>query len=116
MDIFFGNTGFLGGGYHRCSSIASSEPKVLKFEDEEKLLGNAKDSLSVEEISKIREEYNAAKEKFLKIPDALKQMPKMNPKGCPRFLLSCCSAFNLLSELLLPFEDWIEFRWDNVYY
>ncbi|XP_010323221.2 uncharacterized protein [Solanum lycopersicum] len=73
--------GFLGGGYHRCSSIASSEPKVLKFEDEEKLLGNAKDSLSVEEISKIREEYNAAKEKFLKIPDALKQMPKMNPKG-----------------------------------
>ncbi|XP_055822978.1 uncharacterized protein LOC129891592 isoform X3 [Solanum dulcamara] len=73
--------GFLGGGCRRCSSIASSEPKVLKFEDQEKLLANANDSLSEEEISKIREEYNAAKEKFLKIPDALKQMPKMNPKG-----------------------------------
>ncbi|XP_055822977.1 uncharacterized protein LOC129891592 isoform X2 [Solanum dulcamara] len=70
-----------GGGCRRCSSIASSEPKVLKFEDQEKLLANANDSLSEEEISKIREEYNAAKEKFLKIPDALKQMPKMNPKG-----------------------------------
>ncbi|XP_047259659.1 5'-nucleotidase domain-containing protein DDB_G0275467-like [Capsicum annuum] len=30
---------------------------------------------------KIRQEYDAAKEKFLKIPDALEQMPKMNPKG-----------------------------------
>ncbi|CAN4113307.1 unnamed protein product [Withania somnifera] len=48
---------------------------------EEKLLTNANDSLSEEEIARIREEYNDAKEKFLKIPDALKQMPKMNPKG-----------------------------------
>lgn len=73
---------------------------MLKFEDQEKLLANANDSLSEEEITKIREEYNAAKEKFLKIPDALKQMPKMNPRGCSCFLLSFCCAFNVLCEFI----------------
>ncbi|XP_057419307.1 uncharacterized protein LOC130713552 isoform X2 [Lotus japonicus] len=34
-----------------------------------------------EEIATLRREYEAAKQSFLKIPDALKQMPKMNPKG-----------------------------------
>lgn len=84
--------------------------------DQENLLVNANDPLSEEEIVKIRVEYNAAKERFLKIPDALKQMPKMNPKGCPCFLLSFCSTFNLLCELLLLFEDWIEFRWLITFY
>ncbi|KAJ8560829.1 hypothetical protein K7X08_022689 [Anisodus acutangulus] len=73
--------GFIGGSCRRYSNIASSEQKILKLEDQERLSANANDSLFEEEITKIREEYNVAKEKFLKIPDALKQMPKMNPKG-----------------------------------
>ncbi|EXB94886.1 hypothetical protein L484_022994 [Morus notabilis] len=34
-----------------------------------------------EEIGKIRRHYEAAKKNFLKIPDALKEMPKINPEG-----------------------------------
>lgn len=38
-------------------------------------------SLVDDEIAKIRHEFNAAKQSFLKIPEALKKMPKMNPEG-----------------------------------
>lgn len=34
-----------------------------------------------DEIGKIRHAFTAAKDKFLKIPDALKEMPKLDPKG-----------------------------------
>lgn len=34
-----------------------------------------------EEIAALRREFEAAKQSFLKIPDALREMPKMNPKG-----------------------------------
>ncbi|XP_077238220.1 HAD-superfamily hydrolase, subfamily IG, 5'-nucleotidase [Tasmannia lanceolata] len=34
-----------------------------------------------DEIDKIRREFDAAKQSFLNIPSALKQMPKMNPEG-----------------------------------
>lgn len=34
-----------------------------------------------DEIAKIRHAFTAAKDKFLKIPDALKEMPKLDPKG-----------------------------------
>lgn len=34
-----------------------------------------------DEIEKIRQEFVAAKKSFLKIPEALKGMPKMNPEG-----------------------------------
>lgn len=36
-------------------------------------------------IAKIRREFDAAKKRFLKIPEALKEMPKMNPKGSAHF-------------------------------
>lgn len=39
------------------------------------------DSLVNSEIERIRREFDAAKQSFLKIPDALKGMPKMNPEG-----------------------------------
>ncbi|XP_073220897.1 uncharacterized protein [Cicer arietinum] len=45
----------------------SSEQCILQSEDEE--------------ISTLRRQFEAAKQSFLKIPDALKEMPKMNPKG-----------------------------------
>lgn len=38
-------------------------------------------SLDTDEIAKIRQEFDAAKQSFLKIPEALKGMPKMNPQG-----------------------------------
>ncbi|CAI8611307.1 unnamed protein product [Vicia faba] len=34
-----------------------------------------------EEISTLRQQFEAAKQSFLKIPNALKEMPKMNPEG-----------------------------------
>ncbi|KAF6155047.1 hypothetical protein GIB67_035794 [Kingdonia uniflora] len=34
-----------------------------------------------DDIAKIRHEFNEAKQSFLKIPEALKEMPKMNPQG-----------------------------------
>lgn len=34
-----------------------------------------------DEIGRIRHAFTAAKDKFLKIPDALKDMPKLDPKG-----------------------------------
>lgn len=34
-----------------------------------------------DEIAKIRHAFDDAKERFLKIPDALKEMPKLDPKG-----------------------------------
>jgi len=37
--------------------------------------------LEDEEIARLRRQFEAAKHSFLNIPDALKEMPKMNPKG-----------------------------------
>ncbi|KAL8502355.1 hypothetical protein ACS0TY_021482 [Phlomoides rotata] len=56
------------------SSIVTTEQRVLKLEEE----GNQK---LEDEIAKIRHAFNDAKERFLKIPDALKEMPKLDPKG-----------------------------------
>lgn len=60
--------------------IASSEQTVLKFENRDNLA--EVDSVVVEdEVEKIRREFDAAKKSFLNIPEALKEMPKMNPEG-----------------------------------
>ncbi|XP_056685000.1 uncharacterized protein [Spinacia oleracea] len=53
-----------------------SDQKVLKIEDE----------VIEDEVKKIRRELDAAKESFLRIPHALKSMPKMNPED---FDLTC---------------------------
>ncbi|PIN02604.1 5'-ribonucleotide phosphohydrolase [Handroanthus impetiginosus] len=67
------------GGHilRRFSSGVTIEQTLPKWEAEE---GK---QISEDEIAKIRHAFNAAKEKFLKIPDpdALKEMPQINPKG-----------------------------------
>ncbi|XP_061991134.1 uncharacterized protein LOC133709417 isoform X3 [Rosa rugosa] len=59
-------------GFRSYGAIATPEPTVLKFEN-----GETAD----DEIAKIRREFDAAKQSFLKIPQALKELPKMNPEG-----------------------------------
>ncbi|KAM5554062.1 5'-nucleotidase domain-containing protein [Rosa sericea] len=64
-------------GFRSYGAIATPEPTVLKFEN-----GETADSVTADdEIAKIRREFDAAKQSFLKIPQALKEMPKMNPEG-----------------------------------
>ncbi|KAL2936161.1 hypothetical protein RDABS01_011667 [Bienertia sinuspersici] len=55
------------GGSFRCYS----DQKVLRIEDE----------VPEDEVAKIRREFDAAKQSFLKIPHALNSMKKMNPGG-----------------------------------
>lgn len=38
-------------------------------------------SVLQDDIARIRRDFLAAKENFFKIPDALKGIPKMNPRG-----------------------------------
>lgn len=47
-----------------------------------------------DDIDKIRREFDAAKRSFLKIPEALKAMPKTNPEGSIMFS-SLLFNFNL---------------------
>ncbi|CAL5359501.1 unnamed protein product [Camellia sinensis] len=62
-----------GGGCRGYSSSISFEQKILKLEED--------NQLAEEEIAKIRREFDAAKQSFFKIPDALKGMHKMDPNG-----------------------------------
>ncbi|KAK7291925.1 hypothetical protein RIF29_07482 [Crotalaria pallida] len=57
------------------SSGTSRSYSVLESSQQHNLL------LLDEEIAAIRREFQAAKQSFLSIPHALKEMPKMNPKG-----------------------------------
>ncbi|KAL1553835.1 5'-nucleotidase domain-containing protein-like protein isoform X4 [Salvia divinorum] len=63
-----------GNVLRRFSSIITTEERVQKLEKE----GS---HILQDEIANIRHAFTAAKEKFLKIPDALKEMPKLDPKG-----------------------------------
>ncbi|KAJ4958215.1 hypothetical protein NE237_025326 [Protea cynaroides] len=62
----------------RFSATVTLEETVLKCEDEYR---QAEGDVIGDEITKIRHEFDAAKQSFLKIPEAFKQMPKMNPNG-----------------------------------
>lgn len=62
--------------------IASSEQTVSKLGDEDKNRQAEADTLVVDdEIAKIQHEFDAVRQGFQKIPEALKAMPKMNPEG-----------------------------------
>ncbi|XP_041999251.1 5'-nucleotidase domain-containing protein DDB_G0275467-like isoform X2 [Salvia splendens] len=63
-----------GNILRRFRSIITTEERVQKLEKE----GT---HILQEEIANIRQAFTAAKDKFLKIPDALKEMPKLDPKG-----------------------------------
>lgn len=65
---------FIGFGANILRRFSTIEPQVLKLEKET-------DRNLQDEIGKIRHAFTAAKDKFLKIPDALKEMPKLDPKG-----------------------------------
>ncbi|KAL6984957.1 hypothetical protein U1Q18_018338, partial [Sarracenia purpurea var. burkii] len=65
--------GGFGGGFRGFNSSILPEQKILKLDED--------DQLAEGEIAKIRGEFDAAKQRFFKLPDALKEMPKMNPKG-----------------------------------
>ncbi|KAL7093209.1 hypothetical protein ACP275_11G029100 [Erythranthe tilingii] len=66
----------VGGNTHRkFSSVVTAEQRVLKSVAEE---GN---QILEDDIHKIRHAFNTVKEKFLKIPDVLREIPKIDPKG-----------------------------------
>ncbi|CAI9098604.1 OLC1v1035283C4 [Oldenlandia corymbosa var. corymbosa] len=72
------------GGSNVCGYSATSSPdeSVLEIEKLAKQVVEDRDSqISEDEIAKISREFHAAKERFLKVPEALRQMPKMNPEG-----------------------------------
>uniref|UniRef100_A0A2N9HEK0 Uncharacterized protein n=1 Tax=Fagus sylvatica TaxID=28930 RepID=A0A2N9HEK0_FAGSY len=72
--------GFGGSFIRGYSVIASCEQTVLRPHDE---VGSvAADTLAIDddELTKIRCEFDAARKSFHKIPEALKEMPKMNPE------------------------------------
>ncbi|XP_043815779.1 5'-nucleotidase domain-containing protein DDB_G0275467 isoform X3 [Manihot esculenta] len=71
------NLGF--GGTCRSYNAVNSAPLKLEEDTRAEMGGNS--SLDTDEIAKIRQEFDAAKQSFLKIPEALKGMPKMNPQG-----------------------------------
>ncbi|XP_044472277.1 5'-nucleotidase domain-containing protein DDB_G0275467 [Mangifera indica] len=67
------------GNFLCYNSIASSDQTVVKIKRE---VTRVVDNLAIDnEIAQIRHEFEAAKLNFLKIPEVLKEMPKMNPKG-----------------------------------
>ncbi|KAJ7955707.1 5'-nucleotidase domain-containing protein [Quillaja saponaria] len=68
------------GSFKNYSVIASKEQNVLKYQDEY-VQAEADNLLLDDEITKLRSELETSKESFLKIPEALKTMPKMNPEG-----------------------------------
>lgn len=69
----------LGGGFRGYSASLSPEERILKLEED--------DQLAEDDIAKIRAQFDAAKQSFFKIPEAVKEMPKMHPKGIRVYLL-----------------------------
>lgn len=64
----------LGGSFRSYNAVASTEQTVLKLDEVDGLVLDG-------EVAKIRGEFEAAKQGFLRIPEAVKGMPKMNPEG-----------------------------------
>ncbi|KAE8713984.1 hypothetical protein F3Y22_tig00110202pilonHSYRG00103 [Hibiscus syriacus] len=62
------------------ANVRGYKQTVSKFEEQIKR-AEADTSEVNDDIDKIRREFDAAKQRFLEIPEALKAMPKMNPEG-----------------------------------
>lgn len=71
--------------------IASSDETVVKVESRDNPDGVV---LPDDEIEKIRQEFVAAKKSFIQIPEALKEMPKMNPKGLRLHFVVSAELYN----------------------
>ncbi|XP_059637586.1 uncharacterized protein LOC132279582 isoform X2 [Cornus florida] len=76
----FGTREGFGGNFRSYNASVSPQQRVLKLEDEDQPVELS--NLDVDdEIAKIRREFDAAKQGFSKIPDALKGMARTNPEG-----------------------------------
>lgn len=73
------NLGLRGGCYSQVASISTDQSLEKLLVDKNLPNGSCLDSN--DGVAKIREKFDLAKQRFLKIPDALEKMPKMNPKG-----------------------------------
>lgn len=67
--------------------ISGSSRSYGSYESSDKCI------LEDEEIARLRNQFETAKHSFLNIPDALKEMPKMNPKGYS-IVSACYFLFN----------------------
>ncbi|KAG9143330.1 hypothetical protein Leryth_018598 [Lithospermum erythrorhizon] len=74
-ELRAGLVGRLLRGYN---TIKPPDENILEFQNKFEEALKTNDPLLFEDI---RREYDAAKQRFLSIPDALKDMPKMNPQG-----------------------------------
>lgn len=68
--------GFGGGNCRRSYGVVASPEQTVTRSESTDYPARVDD-----EIEKIRQDFVAAKESFLRIPEALKEMPKMNPEG-----------------------------------
>lgn len=75
-------------GFRSHSALSHPQQKILKFE-----IPEADAECDYKEVREIRREFDAAKLSFLKIPEALKAMPKLNPEG---FFLFFSMLLNIL--------------------
>ncbi|CAK7338109.1 unnamed protein product [Dovyalis caffra] len=63
-----------GGSFRSYNAVSSTEQTALKLLEVDNLALD-------DEVAKIRCEFEAAKQSFLRIPEAVKGMPKLNPEG-----------------------------------
>ncbi|KAK4757306.1 hypothetical protein SAY87_007433 [Trapa incisa] len=70
----------IGTAFRGCCVISSPEQRISALKEKVRILEDD-NSVPDEDIEKIRWEFNAAKQSFLNIPDALREMPKMSPQG-----------------------------------
>lgn len=78
--IFYLIVSGFGGSCRSYNAGITSTEGLVKLVDEAQL-PDADTAAFEEKVARIRQEFDAAKKMFLKIPDALKEMPKMDPEG-----------------------------------
>jgi hypothetical protein len=82
--------------------IASSQQTVSKLGDEDNRQAEADTLVVDDEIAKIQHEFDAVRQGFQKIPEALKAMPKMNPEGLSgllQFFLLNLIMYNIICDI-----------------
>lgn len=70
-----------GFGFRGFGTITSTEPALANLAEKCAVAIPECSSADDDDISKIRHEFELAKQRFINIPEALSSMPKMNPQG-----------------------------------
>ncbi|KAG2308194.1 hypothetical protein Bca4012_082772 [Brassica carinata] len=70
-----------GFGFRGFGTITSTEPALVNLAEKCAVAIPECPSADDDDISKIRHEFELAKQRFINIPEALSSMPKMNPQG-----------------------------------